>query len=61
MANPSYVKARCLEVNCPHFGWVKVNFSDLDFYYWDDNEDGDRGLEITFKCVCGEEHEIDLW
>jgi|WetSurMetagenome_2_1015567.scaffolds.fasta_scaffold01454_22 hypothetical protein len=45
-----------MDINCPHFGWVKVKFSDLDFYYWE--ECRDKGMEITIKCVCGESHEI---
>jgi hypothetical protein len=50
------VKAKCVEVECPHWGLIKIGFDALDFYWWEDCRDS--GLEITFKCVCGEQHEI---
>lgn len=53
------VEAKCVEVNCPYWGFIKIKFSDLDFNYWEDCRD--RGIEIKFKCPCGEEHEIMHW
>lgn len=50
------VLPRCLEVCCPHWGWVKIKFDVLDFYYWEDCRN--KGMEITFTCVCGEQHQI---
>ena len=52
------VKAKCLEIECPHYGKTKIDFKSLDFeQYWDRRYGYE--LTITFKCpACGEEHEI---
>jgi hypothetical protein len=56
---PTFVKTRCLEIYCPHWGWVKIPFSIVDKYWWD-VPGYDSGIELTFKCpACGEEHEIN--
>jgi hypothetical protein len=56
---PALVKARCVEIDCPHWGWVKVKFDNLDFDWWQDDYDSD--LTITINCICGESHEIQNW
>jgi hypothetical protein len=54
---PSFVKARCIEIECPIWGWVKIPFSIISVYHWNDCRDS--GYELTFKCpACGEDHEI---
>jgi len=53
------VEVKCLDVECPHWGWIKIPFRGLVLYWWEDCRD--RGIEITFKCpACGEEHEITV-
>jgi hypothetical protein len=54
------VETRCMEVNCPHWGWIKIPVSIIDFYYWQDCRDS--GHEFTFTCpACGETHELSIW
>lgn len=54
---PQLIEVRCVEINCPHWGWLKVKFEDLDFNWWD-VPGCDSGLEVFINCPCGEEHEI---
>jgi hypothetical protein len=55
------VKAHCLEVECPHWGIVRIGFWDLERHITGCECRG-LDVEFSFTCpACGETHEIDFF